>query len=195
MVLEEIGFNLWFCQSRGQGPNHRITKSHRILPHHWSLVSYHVAIWGCILPCTLCGSIRTVLRRILRCQWALRIVRPWGISCKSWQFIRPCPQLTTNINLFVKSSTIIRQTYGPNHAEPHLCWQRTFLHIHLYLYISIMFNCISYHIISYHIISYHMYSICQYAFVRFVGPNMCWTELIWCCLESWCLGSVEFLCR
>ena len=27
-----------------------------------------------------------------------------------------------------------------------------------------------------------------------VGPNLCWTELIWCCLESWCLGTVWFLC-
>lgn len=28
----------------------------------------------------------------------------------------------------------------------------------------------------------------------FWGPNSCWTVPIWCCLESWCLGSKSWVC-
>lgn len=43
----------------------------------------------------------------------------------------------------------------------------------------------------------HVYSIISICIcvMGIVGPNLCWTELIWCCLESWCLGTVWFLCR
>ena len=104
----------------------------------------HAPIWGCIPPCTLCGSIRTVLRCVFRCQ-TLRLLRAWGISCKSWQFTRLCPQLTTDLSLFVKSSTDVGQTYGPNYAELQLCWQRRFLHIHTYCIKSVSI-CMNYYV-------------------------------------------------
>ena len=75
--------------------------------------------------------------------------RPWDFSEPEAYHARVdnspacAQQLTTDLSLFVKSSTDVGQTYGPNYAELQLCWQRRFLHIPHILY-QICINMIQY---------------------------------------------------